>query len=282
MLRKASVATLKAGLRLTGETGRRLVAEAQAQGVASLLEVIEHVRTSRGHIALYCIGDLALWRARTLLTKEPETIEWIDTFQEGEVFWDVGANVGMYSLYAAATREIKVLAFEPSASNYLLLNRNIEINRVEDFIQAFCIAFANESRIDVLNMQSSGFGAAMASFAEPEDFDGQQFVPSFRQTVIGYTIDDFLAQFDLPFPNHLKIDVDGAEGRIVAGAQRTLGDARLKSISIELEANRIEYTNSILGKLEGAGFKLVSKRHAKMFDTTPYQHIYNYLLRRPG
>src|SRR6516225_6500482 len=103
-LRKAIVAALRSGLRLTGETGRRLVAEAQAQAGESLLEVIEHVDTKRGRVVFYCLGDLALWRARTLLAKEPETIEWIDSFRAGDVFWDVGANVGLYSLYAAVVR----------------------------------------------------------------------------------------------------------------------------------------------------------------------------------
>ena len=93
LLRNAIVASPKAGLRASGETGRRLVAEAQAQNGESLLEIIEHVDTPRGRLAFYCLGDLALWRARTLLTKEPETIEWIDSFRPGDVFWDVGANV---------------------------------------------------------------------------------------------------------------------------------------------------------------------------------------------
>lgn len=138
-LRKAIVATLRAGLDLTGETGRRLVAEAQAQGPEALLEVIERVPTKRGPITFYCLGDFALWRARTLFTKEPETIEWIDDFQEGDVFWDVGANVGVYTLYAATTHKLQVLAFEPSASNYLLLNRNVEINKLSDRVRAYCV-----------------------------------------------------------------------------------------------------------------------------------------------
>jgi FkbM family methyltransferase len=280
LLRKATVAGLKAGLRFTGETGRRLVAEAQAQSGESLLEVIEHVTTSRGRIAFYCLGDLALWRARTLLKKEPETIEWIDDFQDGDVFWDVGANIGVYTLYAAITRKVEVLAFEPSASNYLLLNRNVEINRLSDRVRAYCMAFAGETRLDALNMQSTQFGGAMSSFAEKRDHMGEEFIPTFRQGAIGFAIDDFIASFNPPFPNHLKIDVDGIEDRIVAGARKTLSDPRLRSISIELEANRIEYTLGVLARLEAAGYELVSKRHAEMFEGGPFADVYNYRLQR--
>jgi FkbM family methyltransferase len=282
LLRKTTVAGLRAGLRLTGETGRRLVAEAQAQGGESLLEVIEHVTTDRGRIAFYCLGDLALWRARTLLSKEPETIEWIDGFSDGDVFWDVGANVGVYTLYAAIAHKLEVLAFEPSAGNYLLLNRNVEINGLSDRVRAYCVAFAGETRIDALNMQSTQFGGAMSSFAERRDHMGEEFVPSFRQGAVGFAIDDFIATFKPLFPNHLKLDVDGIEDRIVAGAKHTLADPRLRSISIELEANRVEYARGVLARLEDAGLNLVSRRHAEMFEGGPFGDIYNYRLERSG
>jgi FkbM family methyltransferase len=283
LFRKTTVAGLRAGLRLTGETGRRLVAEAQAQGGESLLEVIEHTATKRGRIAFYCLGEVALWRARTLLTKEPETIEWIDSFRDGDVFWDIGANVGVYTLYAAITGKLDVLAFEPSASNYLLLNRNLEINRLSERVRAYCVAFAGETRIDALNMQSTQFGGAMSSFAEQRDYAGERFVPSFRQGAVGYTVDAFIATFNPPFPNHLKIDVDGIEDRIVAGANKTLADPRLRSLSIELEADREEYTKDVLARLAAAGLKLVSRRHAEMFEGGPFRNVYNYRLERaPG
>lgn len=274
LLRRTLVEAMRFGFRITGETGRRLTAEALAQGNEPLLEVVERVSTSRGPITFYCLGDLALFRARTLLTKEPETIEWIDTFEDGEVLWDIGANVGVYSLYAAASRKVKVLAFEPAAGNYLLLNRNIEINRLDDCIQAFCLAFADQTRADVLNMQSSGFGSALASFAEAKDFNDRPFTPSFRQTVLGFTIDGLLAQFQLPFPNHLKIDVDGIEDRIVAGAKRTLADHRLKSISVELEANRVDNTNAVLAQLDAAGFRTCLKASCRDVRRRPIRpHI---------
>jgi len=280
MLRKAIVDAMRAGFRMTGETGRRLTAEAMAQGDEVLLEVIEQVDTRRGRITLYCLGELALWRARTLLTKEPETIEWIDGFADGDVFWDVGANVGLYSVYAAINRRVRVLAFEPSASNYMLLNRNIEINALSDQVRAFCIAFSDRTCIDVLNMQSTQLAGALSSFAEAIDHEGRGFKPVFQQGMVGYSIDDYLTSFAQPFPNHLKIDVDGIEDRIIAGAKATLADSRLRSLSIELEANRSDYTAAIVRQIEAAGLRLVSRRHAAEFDNGPYADLYNYLFHR--
>lgn len=60
-------------------------------------------KTDFGEIQFFCPGTLPIYRAQTLLTKEPDTIEWIDTFQKDDVLWDIGANVGVYSLYAATS-----------------------------------------------------------------------------------------------------------------------------------------------------------------------------------
>ena len=53
---------------------------------------------------------------RDFYSKEPETLEWIDNFSKKEkvIFWDIGSNIGLYSVYAAATIEnIEVISFEP-------------------------------------------------------------------------------------------------------------------------------------------------------------------------
>lgn len=70
------------------------------------------------------------WRVDSLFEKEPITIQWIGELAAGEVLVDVGANVGMYTIWAAKTRGARVFAFEPEAQNYALLNRNIVLNNL--------------------------------------------------------------------------------------------------------------------------------------------------------
>jgi FkbM family methyltransferase len=279
-LRSGVVSALRTGVRLSGGRMRRLLSDALREDEPGPAMVTETVATSRGAISFCCIGGLPLWRARTLLTKEPETIEWIDGFAAGDTFWDVGANVGIYSLYAAINRTIRVLAFEPSAGNYFLLNRNIEINGLDGSIQAFCIAFADEKRTDALNMQSTELGGALSSFADPIDNFGRRFVPRFRQGMIGYAIDSFIEEFKPPFPNHLKIDVDGLEERIVAGAAATLADPRLKSLSIELDSARPDETDPITARIEQAGLRLTARRQSEMVASGEYGSIFNYQFHR--
>ena len=68
------------------------------------------------------------WRVRTFSTEEPETLNWIDKFENDSVFWDIGANIGLYSCYAAKKKNCKVYAFEPSVFNLHLLAKNIWLN----------------------------------------------------------------------------------------------------------------------------------------------------------
>jgi len=280
VLRNAAVALLRGGLTVTGERGRRILAEALARGTDPLYEEIETIATPRGAISFYCLGDTARWRARSLLTKEPETIEWVDGFSSGDVFWDIGANVGVYALYAAVNRRCRVLAFEPSAANYYLLNRNIELNRLDEHVKAFCMAFSGSSAADALNMAGTGFGGALSSFGMPIDPFGGHFEPRFRQGMIGFSVDDFVTQFDPPFPNHLKIDVDGIEDRIIEGAIATLGNCRLLSLSIELDESRPDYIGPIIARVRAAGLELVTKRHSAMIEASRYKSIFNFQFRR--
>ena len=89
-------------------------------------------------ISFFCPNELTKWRVKTLYDKEPETLEWIDNFEENKqiIFWDIGANIGLYSIYAAVKfKNISVVSFEPSSSNLRILSRNISINKIENKIK---------------------------------------------------------------------------------------------------------------------------------------------------
>ena len=71
-------------------------------------------------------NNWALSRATTFSSKEPDTLNWIDSFDPDVVFWDVGANIGLYSIYTALKKKNStVISFEPSVFNLELLARNI-------------------------------------------------------------------------------------------------------------------------------------------------------------
>ena len=178
-----------------------------------------------------------LWRVETYATKEPDTIEWINLFfQQGDVIYDIGANIGQYSLYAAKRLKgnCKIFAFEPEALNYAKLNKNIVLNDLTESITAYCLAIADKMELDLFYVQRFKPGAALHSWKKPETQGEKPFFPQNKQGMIAVSLDDLTDQFSLTFPNHIKIDVDGIEELIIDGARNTLLDRRLKSVLVEV------------------------------------------------
>ena len=193
-------------------------------------EQVSVVPIDGGKIAMYTPFPGLVYRSDALLTKEKDTIAWIDGFPEGSVFWDIGANIGAFSLYAAVKRHCEVLAFEPAATNVYALNKNISLNNLGDRIRSYCIALAGGDGLGVLNLSSDVMGGACHQFGEAGDVSPylDPKAPQFTQGMVSFTVDSFVEQFHPPFPNHLKLDVDGIEIPILTGAQKTLSDRRLE------------------------------------------------------
>lgn len=232
----------------------------------------------RKKIKFYCPSKKARQRANRLLTKEPETIDWINSFDKGDVLWDIGACVGAFSLYAAKKKH-NVLSFEPMAANYYLLNKNIKINRLDNRILAFCIAFNDTTVLDHFYIKKTGLGQAGNAFGEPLDYRGKKFNEKFKQGMLGYSIDDFM-KFKPIFPNHIKIDVDGIEDKIIKGGTNTLSDERVKSILVEMNADQADYCERVGNVLKDCGLRISARKHAKRYDGSSLSMMYNYIFVR--
>ena len=125
-------------------------------------------------IDFFCPNKITATRVNSIFSKEPETIEWIKSFENNSIFWDIGANIGIYSLYASQIKGINVCSFEPSSFNYFLLNKNIYLNKKDKSINAFNIAFSNKVKIDTLYMSSIDVGGAANSFSIESDSFGEK------------------------------------------------------------------------------------------------------------
>jgi FkbM family methyltransferase len=227
--------------------------------VANSLIPRHEVATRYGKLVFVTAHPEALQFPRELADREPETLEWIDSFQTPCGFWDIGANVGSYALYAALRPRVSVLAFEPAPASYAALCRNIEANGSGDRIEALCIALSDVTRIGTLNMSATNAGNSFNSFESTLDCFGRELDIRFRQATIGFSIDDFRRSFGIATPHYLKIDVDGIEQQILDGAAETLTDPALRSVLIELESEETERNAGILARLERAGFVLAQR-----------------------
>ena len=194
------------------------------------------------------------WRAESIYKKEPWTLEWIAGFKPGEVFVDCGANVGMYTIWAAATRRARVYAFEPEAQNYALLNRNIILNGLSETVFAYCVGLSDESGLSALHMTDLRVGGSCHSVGEALDFKHEPMNGvAFRQGCVAATLDELVGAGKIPVPNHIKIDVDGFEPKVIGGARRTLGNRAVTSLLIETNPN-LEDHRTMVSELNAMGF----------------------------
>ncbi len=186
-------------------------------------------------------GTSSVKRVRRMLSKEPITIAWIDTFAEGEILFDVGANVGMYTIYAAAVRGSRVFAFEPEALNYAELCKNVFLNDLNGQVMGYCIALSDVDKVDQLLLADFGYGISHHDFQENSWVSDKQFAPDWfvsrenrrPQGCVGRRLDSLLAE-GLPVPHHVKIDVDGLEDRVIHGMHDLLHRPELKTVLLEI------------------------------------------------
>ena len=185
-------------------------------------------------------GRVVFKRVRRFFTKEPKTLEWIDSFGTQDKFLDIGANIGIYSLYAAK-KDLQVYAFEPQALNFAELYTNIYLNDLQDKITGYGIALTDVNSIEYLSLLSMVPGQSHNNY----DISKHNQI---KQGCAGYRLDHLVEQGVIPQPDHVKIDVDGIESKVIAGGIDTISKCK----SILVEAENID----ILKPIQDIGFKI--------------------------
>lgn len=193
------------------------------------------------------------WRVKTLFEKEPDTIRWIESMPEGAVVVDVGANVGMYTIFAAVARGASVYAFEPESQNYALLNANIAANDLSSRVAAFPLALSDRMQLDRLYLSEFSLGGSCHSFAEEVGFDLKPRAASFAQGAFSATLDQLVESGALPVPDYIKLDVDGFEHKVLEGARKTLANTKVCGLIVELNTHLVEH-RAVVEMLQGLGF----------------------------
>lgn len=230
------------------------------------------------------------WRINSFYTKEPETLEWIDEFSKKEklIFWDIGANIGLYSIYAALKHtNCEIISFEPSTSNLRVLSRNIYINSLSDKIKIFSNPLQNnQNQNQFLTMNEYDFleGHALNTFGKNINFEGKKFLPKMRYSLFGTSINYLLSNKFVEVPDYIKIDVDGIEHLILEGADKYLDNEKIKSILVEVNENYKVQFESIINLMKKKNFNKIEKRQgeseSKLRSDSNFSKTFNYIFKR--
>tara|TARA_R110002073_G_scaffold56906_2_gene144978 strand:+ start:15884 stop:16591 length:708 start_codon:yes stop_codon:yes gene_type:complete len=151
-----------------------------------------------------------------------------------DLFVDVGANVGSYTVLAAGVVGVSTLAIEPVPTTFNSLMRNITTNRLQTIVETFNGAVGSEAG-------SIRFSTDRGPMNQVVDSN----YPGDSQLVPVATLDNLLTKQE---PTILKIDVEGFESAVLSGAQNVLASPATQAILLESDDPRISQS------MDEAGF----------------------------
>ena len=137
----------------------------------------------------------------------------------GQTVYDIGANMGYVSL--SLSKQVgatgSVIAFEPVPENLTLLRSNVEINRISN-IRVFDYAASDTCGEAEIRIPENLSTSSMVWHAKDTS--------AAKLTIKTVTIDKLLGSHEIPPPQFVKIDVEGAEGLVLGGMQETIAAFR--------------------------------------------------------
>jgi len=182
----------------------------------------------------------------------------LHTLKPGDLFVDIGANIGSYSILAASCKDVKVEAFEPIPSTFFWLQKNIQVNSLNQ-VNAMNIGLADKkntvyfsSNLDTVNHVLS---------------DNEKNYSSIQVDV--FPLDEVLKE---KCPTIIKIDVEGYESQVLDGAKNIINNPSLIVIIIELNGSGRKY-----GKKDSDIHKLLTSKGFESFKYDPLKYKLKHL-----
>jgi FkbM family methyltransferase len=176
----------------------------------------------------------------------------------GDTFLDVGANIGWFTLVGsrAVGSNGKVVSFEPSSHIYSHLQQTVNINALKN-VKVEKLALSDENGIAILSgisADNEGTGSIVSSTKKLED--------SAKEEVKTITLDNYWHQENLGKIRLIKIDVEGAELKVLKGAQSLLKEKVCEYIIFEVNDKRLREMGSssmeLLSLVKSLGYDLFS------------------------
>ncbi|MCC6403222.1 MAG: FkbM family methyltransferase [Fimbriimonadaceae bacterium] len=193
-------------------------------------------------------------RARGSYEGEPDLVDWLQQeLRSGDVFWDVGANVGAYTVLAAKLcSDATVVAWEPFIPTFAHLWENLALNGCAAQVLPLEMGLSDASAVSALAVHDPRAGSSQHRLGDETD--------GLRQRLVSVRGEDAAAWFGIPAPTLLKVDTDGHEAAVFRGMGALLRRPELRSILVEVDPRNSE--KEILGLLGAAGFRCVENPQA--------------------
>ena len=221
----------------------------------------QYALEDEGHTLRFdCASYHELWRISSIYLKEPGTVELIrQELRDGDVVCDIGANIGLYTMMAAARvgPSGRVYAFEPLAANFASLVETIRLNGFCDRVTPFSLALTDAPGVYPFHYLSMEAGASGSQLHEAVDWRERDFAPQVTEMKFGTSLDALVEAGAMQPPDVVKIDVDGNEVRILRGMRGLLrAERRPRIVSVEVNARE---RATLFAEMHGAGYRFASR-----------------------
>ena len=183
----------------------------------------------------------------------------LHVIREGDLFVDVGANVGSYTILACAALKARAFAFEPIPETYRKLEENIRLNHIEDSVESFNIGLG---AVDGELSFTSNMNCMNHALSDHE-IDSEAIIVQIS------TMDSML-KHELPIA--IKIDVEGFETSVLHGSDLVLSKSSLKIVIMELNGSGSRY-----GFDEDLIIKLMEKKGFNTYSYSPFDRTFTSL-----
>jgi len=198
----------------------------------------------KNHESFYLRTNQTSYLTRELFWKKAENFEYTEIFigliSKVTTFFDVGANIGYYSILGCKINpSLTVYAFEPSVGVMIYMCENLKINNLLDkvFVEPFALSDVSGT-IDFYEMKNLKF-PAIYNLSGEHNIGAKKDRVANKIKVESITLDEYLSDKKIGNVDLIKLDTEGAEYQILSGAINTLN--KFKPIIIcETLFNRIE------------------------------------------
>ncbi|MEQ1759571.1 MAG: FkbM family methyltransferase [Vicinamibacterales bacterium] len=186
-------------------------------------------------VQLFATHETRRFRGQGQLRIDPVVSAWMeDVVTPGDVFYDVGAGIGTYSLLAALTRGALAVAFEPGFLVFRTLSENVRLNGASHGVIPLPIALSDSGGL--FELEFSGPAGGEHHVLRNREWRPRREADDSRQgqPVCAERLDEVVARYGVPPPAAIRINVRREAARVLAGATGLLSGAGLHSILITM------------------------------------------------
>jgi len=213
----------------------------------TIIEFFSEMNEKR-KLVLFSPNQFSVFRYETIFTKEPDTIQWIKNCGSNDsLFVDIGANIGIYTLFYLSYFSGKAIAVEPGFEHLALLSRNLSANNLSNKCTIIPLPIkSNEEKTKIHFNILDGPGPA----SRTEGWNATNSRDSFYFTST-INLSTLLASSNLISEDNfqnlvVKIDVDGPEIEVFSGICEFFGTFRKINLMMEIHRDRYSELSKVL------------------------------------